>query len=82
LPDGRVLFVGGGLSPRVTDNPIGETTKTAVLYDPAGGPLRTGTAKVARESQTATLLTNGSVLIAGGQDNDYNPLSSAELYNP
>ena len=42
----------------------------------------TGSLKVARRAATATLLTNGSVLVVGGLDtNDY-PLSSAELYDP
>jgi hypothetical protein len=36
----------------------------------------------AREGQTATLLPNGEVLIAGGFDNAGKYLSSAELYNP
>ena len=31
---------------------------------------------------TATLLANGKVLIAGGYDNDFNPVYSAELYDP
>ena len=39
-------------------------------------PVDTG-----RESHTATLLTNGLVLIAGGADRDYNLLASAELYD-
>lgn len=37
-----------------------------------------GTLNVAREDHTATLLTNGKVLIAGGAG----PLNSAELYDP
>ena len=37
---------------------------------------------MARQDQTATLLANGEVLVAGGQDANGNALSSAELYNP
>ncbi len=36
---------------------------------------------VARVGHTATLLRNGQVLVAGGE-NSTNGLSSAELYNP
>jgi hypothetical protein len=37
---------------------------------------------VARQTQTATLLASGQVLIAGGYDDRYVKLSSAELYDP
>jgi hypothetical protein len=36
----------------------------------------------ARAYHTATLLPNGKVLVAGGEDNGGNGLSSAELYDP
>ena len=36
----------------------------------------------ARIDHTATLLTNGEVLVAGGTNNSTGYLSSAELYNP
>ena len=35
-----------------------------------------------REDHTATLLSNGKVLFAGGYDNDFNVLNTAELYDP
>jgi hypothetical protein len=74
MPDGRVLFVGGGLA---------SGTKTAVLYDPSGGPSRaTDSALAALVDQTATLLPDGSVLIAGGQDSNSKFLASAELFKP
>jgi N-acetylneuraminic acid mutarotase len=41
----------------------------------------TGSMSVARVGHTATLLRNGQVLVAGGE-NSTNGLSSAELYNP
>src|SRR5579864_31748 len=40
-------------------------------------PLRT-----ARGSQTATLLTNGKLLVAGGQTSDRSASAAAELYDP
>jgi hypothetical protein len=81
LPDGRVLFVGGDLTtdPVTSDDVI---TNIVVLYDPISGTSATGTIKTSRHYQTATLLPNGSVLIAGGEDNNGKPLASAELLRP
>src|SRR5437016_1029530 len=42
----------------------------------------TGSLHIARADFTATLLTNGQVLVVGGRDTSYTPLASAELYNP
>jgi hypothetical protein len=42
----------------------------------------TGSMKVIREQQTATLLPNGKMLIAGGFNATSGPLASAELYDP
>jgi hypothetical protein len=80
LAEGLVLFEGGSL-----EDPVSyafANTRTAALYDPTGGPVRTGTTQVARWGQTATLLPDGSVLMAGGDDTDHNPFSSAELFKP
>jgi len=35
-----------------------------------------------RYFHTATLLTNGQVLVAGGEDSSFEPTGSAELYDP
>ena len=77
MPDGRVLYEGGYLN-------NSDPTNIAVLYDPTGGPSRTGSTQAARSSQTATLLPDGSVLIAGGDGTnaDGNPVASAELFKP
>ncbi|HET8925758.1 MAG TPA: kelch repeat-containing protein [Candidatus Acidoferrum sp.] len=42
----------------------------------------TGTMATARELQAQVTLGNGMVLVAGGEDNSGNALSSAELYSP
>src|SRR4029450_9315792 len=53
----------------------------AELYDPASGTwTATGNLGTERKNQTSTLLPNGNVLVAGG--NNGPALSSAELYDP
>lgn len=61
------------------------TLLIAVTAMPAlgsGSFSKTGSMNVARASYTATLLSNGEVLVAGGGDVNGIALSSAELYNP
>jgi hypothetical protein len=48
----------------------------------SGGFNSTGSMNVARINHTATLLANGEVLVAGGNNNSTGYLSSAEVYNP
>jgi uncharacterized protein (TIGR03437 family) len=57
---------------------------SAELYDPAAGAFtHTGGMNVDRTNHTATLLRDGTLLIAGGQrDTPYEVLASAELYIP
>ena len=50
-----------------------------------GGPgawVPTGSLSVGRDNDAAVLLTNGRVLVVGGQDRAHLALSSAELYDP
>jgi hypothetical protein len=56
---------------------------SAELYDTVSGRWTiTGTLNTARAEHTATLLPNGTVLVAGGDQNGYNGLANAELYDP
>jgi hypothetical protein len=48
----------------------------------AGTFTATGSMTVARSEHTATLLSNGKVLITGGFGNGSGALASAELYDP
>lgn len=77
LNDGRVL-VTGGVSPGSEKN----AGNSAELYDPSTGRWVTqGNMTYARNSHTASVLTNGKVLVAGGSGSD-GTSDSAELYDP
>jgi len=82
LPDGRVLVAGG--HNRWTNHDDPETSlASAELFDPATGTLSAaGAMTAARDGHTAVLLSNGTVLIAGGLDEKGVLLASAELYDP
>jgi hypothetical protein len=80
LPGGRVLVAGGGVS-----DPAGgvSETESAELYDPATGLfVATGSMTIARRLHTATLLSDGKVLLAGGVSPPGVSVASAELYDP
>ena len=76
LCSGKVLIAGGHwANDRVSSN-----LASAELYDPTAGTFTaTRDMTAMRVGHTATLLPNGKVLIAGGDDGD-NALASAELY--
>ena len=79
LPNGKVLIVGG-ISGGYSFIP----TATAELYDPSTGTFTlTGSMSVPRFGHTATLLSNGNVLVAGGDTalGTFNT-ATAELYDP
>jgi hypothetical protein len=90
LSDGRVLIAGGsnlrliaGGSDSPGDSLAGGNLASAELYDPKTGTFSpTGSMTTARSGHTATLLSDGRVLMAGGSDSSFQPLSSAELYQP
>jgi hypothetical protein len=80
LPNGRVLVAGGygGCNASICN-----TLASAELYDPATGTFSpTGSMATPREDQTATLLSDGQVLITGGGEPGNISFASAELYNP
>lgn len=90
LQNGDVLVAGGecnGTNYGCDSGSFLVNLKSAELYDPASGTWTlTGSMKAGRDLQTATLLQNGEVLVAGGFnscDDDFcSDLSDAELYDP
>ena len=80
LASGQVLAAGGysgGWSLGCND------LTSAELYDASAGTwFLTGNMTVARLKPATTMLPNGRVLAAGGNDCEGNILSSAELYTP
>jgi uncharacterized protein YjdB len=88
LNNGMVLIAGGNN----LAFGIGKVLGNAELYDPITGIFTsTGGMSSAREYHTATLLNNGMVLLAGGDDTVYsqasddvslNVLATSELYDP
>ena len=84
LPDGRVLVAGGAAPNGI----YWDWLASAEIYDPATRMFtQTGGMKEARAFHTATLLTDGTVLLTGG-DNEYSSDARliaggrAELYDP
>ncbi len=86
LRDGKVLVAGGG-GPGSDIAVWLPTLASAELYDPATGTwTATGSMHTSRSGQSATLLSDGRVLVAGGRtvspDAGGYGLSSSELYDP
>ena len=81
LNTGQVLIAGGS-----TCASPGCPINSAELYNPTGGTFTyTGTMNVSRFNHTATLLTDGQVLLAGGYSSCPSTCTSdatAELYDP
>lgn len=95
LPNGDVLIAGGACNAGATgcSSSNGNVTATAEIYNPVGrcwyAPSVSGGAVPAmsepRYDHTATLLSSGTVLICGGQDNatpTENVWSTCEIFTP
>jgi hypothetical protein len=84
LQDGRVLIAGGIEQKDSGSRP--QTLSSTELYDPGTGEFTPiGSMGDLRYSQTATLLQDGRVLIAGGSymsDDGNGAVTSAVLYQP
>jgi N-acetylneuraminic acid mutarotase len=80
LQNGKVLVAGGNTEQPA---PFGPSLASAELYDPVTETWSLTTSNMAytRYSHTATLLTDGRVLVTGGIANSGGN-SSAEIYNP
>jgi hypothetical protein len=79
LLDGRVLVVGGFGGPYAYS---ATAVATAEVWDPETEAFTpTGTMAVARVGHTATLLTDGRVLVVGGAGRG-NDATSAEVWDP
>jgi hypothetical protein len=78
LPDGRVLFAGEPDS-ELYDPVTGTFSLTGAMTTPCWG---FGDRPQYIAGRTATLLTNGKVLLAGGEHEDCGRFANAELYDP
>jgi len=79
LKDGRVLITGGQISAG-----SGQFTSSAAaeLYDPSAKTFSSVPHMAdARFEHTATILPSGRVLIAGGEDPNFDALSSTEIFD-
>jgi WD40 repeat protein len=88
LPNGEVLVAGGMSDGTDLQHPT-QFPRSAELYDPSTGTFSaTGDSTRQRYLATATLLTTGQVLVAGGDvfqpqaTSETQPDGSAELYDP
>ena len=84
LPSGKVLVVGGtqvqppggGGAP-----PAPVSLDSVEIYDPASGKFKNaGNLRVARDSHSATVLANGTVLVAGGYSHGFDGDAQGEWF--
>lgn len=91
VDDGRVLVIGGLVGPNPSD-----ATSDAEMLDPRFveivdscsringelGSYRVPGTRIRRFSSSATLMPNGTVTVAGGLDQDLNPVGQMEIFVP
>ncbi len=84
LTNGTVLVEGGfACQPSACAQTGVNMNPSAEIYDPVSGTFTaTGSLAVARQVHTATLLSDGTVLVAGGWSELNRALTSAEVYQP
>lgn len=88
LPNGKVLIYGGVAYTTFLGIPLPSFPAEGYLYDPATDTYTTTPAsRAGRAWHNATLLNNGSVLIAGGFNGSFIPLAlnaiaDCEIYDP
>ncbi len=80
LPNGKILVTGGyGTS----DKTLGKALNTTEIYDPRSDTwTQVRTMNSHRAQHTATSLSDGNVLVAGGLNDSSEVLKTAELYDP
>jgi N-acetylneuraminic acid mutarotase len=88
LNDGRILLVGGAgvLQAKIDEQRMDQPLVETDVFDPASGSWSyAGEISTPRDHLAASLLTDGSVLIVGGNDGsgtDTSVLASAEVFDP
>lgn len=83
LSDGTVLIAGGisGLTPLPTGGFVGVFTSSAEIFDPSSNTFKAiPNMTISRAQQTATVLANGQVLVAGGGTSGGATAASAEIF--
>jgi hypothetical protein len=82
LPDGRVLVIGGNrIGGLFTHSRSGNLASAEVWDPPTGAWTRAGNLAHARSLHSATLLPDGTVLVAGGVG-DRGGVAEAEIWDP
>ena len=80
LTDGRVLVMGGEVPPELARR-VGVGVSVTEIFDPATGRWSAGPAlDPAFYAATVTMLSNGKVLVFGGQDEGGSPQAATALF--